>query len=110
MQDALLDGGSTTRELNRNTAIFCQLTAMGVEQASALPVCLSLSLSLSPSLSLSFSLARARCPSSFLPPSRSFPFTVMAVAQAKRLEKNLSKFTADAYVKQLKRKYCEEDV
>ena len=58
--DNLLDATTTTRELNRNTAIFCQLTEMGVEQA-------------------------------------------------RRLEKNLSKFTADAFVKKLKRKYCEED-
>jgi hypothetical protein len=29
----------------------------------------------------------------------------MGVEQARRLEKNLSKFTADAYVKKLKRKY-----
>jgi|EP01043_Picozoa_sp_COSAG02_P057546 hypothetical protein len=58
--DKLLDGTSSTRELNRNTAIFVSLTEMGVEQA-------------------------------------------------KKLEKNLSKFTADAYVKKLKRKYCDDD-
>lgn len=58
--DKLLDGTTNTRELNRNTAIFCQLTEMGVEQA-------------------------------------------------KKLEKNLSKFTADAFVKKLKRKYCDDD-
>lgn len=58
--DELLDGTTNTRELNRNTAIFCQLTEMGVEQA-------------------------------------------------KRLEKNLSKFTADAYVKKLKRRYCDDE-
>ena len=58
--DLLLGSTQNARELNRNTAIFCQLTEMGVEQA-------------------------------------------------RRLEKNLSKFTADAYVKKLKRKYCDDD-
>ena len=59
--DKLLDGTQTTRELNRNTAVFCRLTEMGVEQA-------------------------------------------------RRLEKNLSKFTADQYVKKLKRKHMDEGV
>ena len=34
--DKLLDGTQTTRELNRNTAVFCRLTEMGVEQARRL--------------------------------------------------------------------------